>query len=189
MESEQSEEVAVGGNLDVSSNDVIPPSLEHGTEQVMEDSGLELGEHVQNEGSDILPTNSEQESLPIIEEQESLQGPEMSEIEGSIENSEQVLNDEQESDERMEEDSDLVGDHDEDENDATSTSLPVGRVKKIMKICVQTHESELEGQEESVSSNKKKGGGKAKAIKKPGNMLLSKEAIYLTTVATVSKLH
>jgi hypothetical protein len=88
---------------------------------------------------------------------------------------------------------DVDEDEEENEENSTATNLPLGRVKKIMKICLATNEEE-EVEEASVVKTKgkrKSGGGTKKPTEKGKNnsLIITKEAIFLTTAATVIKLH
>jgi hypothetical protein len=91
----------------------------------------------------------------------------------------------------MDEDEDNVDEPEEEEDEdeeteetSIKTTLQVGRVKKIMKICLATND-ENEIQENPKKKKSRGKGAKETAKKGPVKMILSKEAIYIATVATV----
>ncbi|ODM89449.1 Chromatin accessibility complex protein 1 [Orchesella cincta] len=71
---------------------------------------------------------------------------------------------------------DLDGEEDDEDDNSNSitTQLPIHRIKKIMKICLATTEEE---EPEAVNSKNKK--NKSKEC-----VMINKEAMYLTTLAT-----
>jgi len=87
---------------------------------------------------------------------------------------------------------DFEDENEDTENSAAVISLPFGRVKKIMKICINTNPEEEEVVELAKKPTRKSGKGSKKSLASgngsTANYLISKEAIYLSAAAAVMKI-
>lgn len=139
----------------------------------------------QDNHEDLLNDDENMEQLPEEEaHQEVDKNAESMEIVPPDENHEEQL--------IMEEscpDTNVEIEEEEEEENNHATTLQLGRIKKIMKICLMTNEA-VDENTTLVKKPVKKGRGSKKADASTKNQgtssfMLSKEAIFLTAVATV----